>query len=394
MRFLIINTDYPDFLQWVYAQHPGLKGRSYDEQIRMRHESLGGVADFYSSNLRAQGHEAYDIYANNECLQKAWAAEHGVHCDVPRVWHGQAESMIQRLKMAIGKTPMQHLKAYLRPVLYKWKRESSWLYEILKAQIQFYKPDVLLNQAVDCLSGRFINEIKPYVRLVVGQHAATPLSEDEDLSGYDMMISSFPPTLEYFRSKGICAKLSRLGFEPRVLSYLKSSEKVHDVTFVGNFFAVHSSREAWLGTVCRHVPQLKIWAPNREQMPSGSALRDHYAGQAWGREMYHVLHSSKVTLNHHGNVAPYANNMRLFEATGVRAFLVTDWKANLGDMFEVGKELVAYRSPEECVELIQYYLAHDEERDAIARAGQERTCREHTYAKRMNELVDLVRQSM
>jgi len=25
MRFLILNTDYPDFLRWLYAQHPGLE---------------------------------------------------------------------------------------------------------------------------------------------------------------------------------------------------------------------------------------------------------------------------------------------------------------------------------------------------------------------------------
>jgi spore maturation protein CgeB len=59
-------------------------------------------------------------------------------------------------------------------------------------------------------------------------------------------------------------------------------------------------------------------------------------------------------------------------------------------MFEPGKELVAYRSPEECLELVQYYLEHDEERNVIARAGQARTLHEHTYSHRMQEFVDLV----
>src|SRR5262245_20529133 len=77
MRVLIINTDYPDFLRWLYAQHPGLAHRAYAEQMRLRHESLYGVADFYSNNLRILGHEAEDVYANNEYLQKAWAAEQG-----------------------------------------------------------------------------------------------------------------------------------------------------------------------------------------------------------------------------------------------------------------------------------------------------------------------------
>jgi spore maturation protein CgeB len=107
--------------------------------------------------------------------------------------------------------------------------------------------------------------------------------------------------------------------------------------------------------------------------------------------MYQILHASKMTLNHHIGIAdPYANNMRLFEATGVGTLLITDWKVNLHDMFEAGKEVVAYRSAEECVELIRYYLEHGDEREAIARAGQRRTLREHTYYQRMQELADIV----
>ena len=110
--------------------------------------------------------------------------------------------------------------------------------------------------------------------------------------------------------------------------------------------------------------------------------------------MFQILHRSKITLNHHGDVAPYANNMRLYEATGVGALLITDWKENLHKMFEPGKEVVAYRNPEECVELIQYYLEHDEERKSIARAGQQRTLREHTYYKRTQELLEIVQRHL
>ena len=59
-------------------------------------------------------------------------------------------------------------------------------------------------------------------------------------------------------------------------------------------------------------------------------------------------------------------------------------------MFPPGKEVVAYRTPEECVELVRYYLDHDAERERIARAGQDRTLREHTCHQRMRRLVDIV----
>jgi len=34
MKFLILNTDYSEFLRWLYAQHPGLEQQSYEEQMR------------------------------------------------------------------------------------------------------------------------------------------------------------------------------------------------------------------------------------------------------------------------------------------------------------------------------------------------------------------------
>jgi spore maturation protein CgeB len=85
-----------------------------------------------------------------------------------------------------------------------------------------------------------------------------------------------------------------------------------------------------------------------------------------------------------------ANNMRLFEATGVGALLITDNKDNLGELFEVGKEVVSYSTPEEASELICYYLNHPDEAAAIARAGQERTLKEHTYENRIKELIPVL----
>jgi len=114
-------------------------------------------------------------------------------------------------------------------------------------------------------------------------------------------------------------------------------------------------------------------------------------GQSWGADMYRILHDSRVTLNHHIDIAgPYANNLRLFEATGMGTMPITDWKINLHEMFEPGIEVVAYRTPQECVRLARYYSEHEDEREAIARAGQQRTLREHTYHHRMRELVEIV----
>jgi spore maturation protein CgeB len=111
----------------------------------------------------------------------------------------------------------------------------------------------------------------------------------------------------------------------------------------------------------------------------------------FGLDMFRILARSKVTLNSHIDAAEdYAGNARLYEATGVGSLLITDWKKNLPELFDPGKEVVAYHTPEECVEMICYYLEHEKERRAIAEAGQKRTLRDHTYRQRTLELVGII----
>ena len=401
LRFLILNADYPEFLSSLYAGNPGLERRPFGEQMRARLETLCGMADFYSSNLRRLGHEAHDIYANNECAQKAWAREQGIGVAEggPAPSHRDA---LQPFRRMAARTPLRHLRPLFpvfRQVLGSLHGPPPWFYEILAAQIKHYRPDVLLNQEMGSIGPRFLREIKPHVGLLLGQHAATRPPGGGDYGVYDLVISSFPPTVELFRQQGVPAHLSRLAFEPRVLASLGADaqgavERSHDLSFIGSFYLVHSSRTALLETLCARFPQMKVWGPELDGVARHSALRRCYAGGAWGAEMYRILRSSKITLNHHGDVLPYANNMRLYEATGAGALLVTDWKENLGEMFEPGREIVAYRTPEECAELIDYYLQHDGEREAIARAGQERTLKEHTYYHRAEELVELIRRHL
>jgi hypothetical protein len=372
LRFLFLNTDYPEFLRDLYAEHPGLEELPYEEQMRVRNESLFGVADFYPANMCKLGHEAHGIHVNNEFMQKMWTREHGLT------------------------SPDWRWQFRLRRKVVPWVsrlRNRDWFYDILAAQIKHYKPDVLLNQAMDGISGSFLKEIKPYVKLLAGQHAATQLVEFEDWNVYDLVISSFPPTLKWLGERNVPAELHRLGFDERTLIALQNQDRGETipVSFVGSLGEIHQSRMVLLERLSEKVP-LVIWGPTPDVGFSESRLANCYRGTAWGIDMYNVLRNSLITLNHHGNVAAYANNMRLYEATGTGTLLVTDWKENLHEVFEPGKEVIAYRTPEECAELIQYYLEHDNEREAIARAGQQRTLREHTYHQRMQELLDIVRK--
>ncbi len=79
---------------------------------------------------------------------------------------------------------------------------------------------------------------------------------------------------------------------------------------------------------------------------------------------------------------------RNFEIPGCGAFLLTGEADNLEEYYEDGKEIVIFKDVSDAAEKIKYYLAHDDERLRIARAGYEHTLREHTYEERFKKIFE------
>jgi spore maturation protein CgeB len=104
-----------------------------------------------------------------------------------------------------------------------------------------------------------------------------------------------------------------------------------------------------------------------------------------------VLARSRITVNTHASVAGLdANNLRLYEGTGMGALLLTEHHRNLQDLFRIGTEVVSYRNAKEAADLVGYYLEHEQEARQIAAAGQARTLSAHTWIDRMERVVRLV----
>ncbi len=245
------------------------------------------------------------------------------------------------------------------------------------------------------LSEAFIREaVRPYVKLVVGQHASK-LPPVEHFRGCDLIISSLPNQVEKIREVGVKAEYLPLAFEARLVDQVGLVPKQYSVVHTGGYAGIHKERTQLLEQVAEQV-DLDFWGYGVEALPKSSAIHRKYHGQAWGIDMYRVRASGRVVLTKHitSVAGPFANNMTLFETTGIGSLLVTDHKANLSKLFEPGKEIVVYNGVQDCVEKIRYYLEHDEERESIAKAGQRRTLREHTYQHRMQELLSILKRHM
>ena len=77
---------------------------------------------------------------------------------------------------------------------------------------------------------------------------------------------------------------------------------------------------------------------------------------------------------------------RTFEIPGTGGMLISGKADNIEDYYIADKEMVFFNSKDELVEKINYYMSHDMERQVIAKAGQDRTFRDHTYEQRFRSI--------
>src|ERR1700733_7130627 len=141
MRILVLNADYPRFLNWCYRRQPDLKTAAYDTQMKARNASLFGVADFYSRNFKSLGHSAAEIHVNNPWLQSTWAREHGLGVALAEPSPGGGGTIPGWMQRAVAP-----FKPMLRPLARKVglsPKLDKAAETILLAQIEAFQPDLI-----------------------------------------------------------------------------------------------------------------------------------------------------------------------------------------------------------------------------------------------------------
>ncbi len=86
-----------------------------------------------------------------------------------------------------------------------------------------------------------------------------------------------------------------------------------------------------------------------------------------------------------------AVNQRVFDVPCAGAFLLTDHRRQMEDLFDPGHEIVCYTHPDEIPDLVRRYLDDPDGRRRVAEAARRRVLAEHTYDHRMASLIDSMR---
>lgn len=401
MRFFFLSTVYPQVENVFSEKVRQQEVTAYDE---MKHCFDYGFYLYFDSGfcdeLIRRGHEAVYYVYNSESLQRQWALEN--------------------MKDGLQRS----------------------LLEIICEQIKRFSPDLLFFNAVDEKLLLFLKEKFSKIKFWVGW-VGSAITKNHQWENLDLIFSCAPETVDFFRNEGLHAIHLNHGFNKKILNSIETPKQVafHGVSFIGSIFrgeGLHNQRESLLRELRKNL-DLKIYSSQESlsfitiaktfikkglfygirpfkqykdliaigekhqlvkkicswdkapELPVDPLLSRHFCPGVFGLDMFNTVHSSDIVLNIHADSSPqYASNMRLYETTGVGTCLLTDMRPNLNDLFRIDTEVVAYSSVEDCVEKAIWLLNHPKKMEEIARQGQQRCMKQHTYDNRIGEFIDAI----
>ena len=191
----------------------------------------------------------------------------------------------------------------------------------------------------------------------------------------------------------------------------------HDVTFVGQ---VHSHRESTVRELADSGIRVECWGrgwPNgrlsQEEMillypKSKINLNFSDSSVVFNRKQLLKIFLSRraddtLTVRLPGETVAHVKTLfsnrrsqvkgRVFEVPAAGGFLLTQHADGIENFFVPGKEIATFTDVDDLRDKIRYYLAHDDERESIRRAGHERALKEHTLQRRFEDIFDTIKRT-
>lgn len=215
---------------------------------------------------------------------------------------------------------------------------------------------------------------------------------------YDCFFHIQPGEFEQKLSEAGCAHHAfvQTGCDPEVhrpvrLTSDEREEFACDVAFAG---AGYYNRNQFISALTDYA--LKIWGTEwsaRELQRFLCRAEQRFTPELFAK----IVAGAKVNLNLHSSathsgVDPRCDaiNPRVFEIAACGGFQICDPCKGIDQFFDAKTELPTYRDLAECRTLIDYYLAHDDERLAIATRAREHALAEHTYEHRAQQMLAFI----
>ncbi len=272
--------------------------------------------------------------------------------------------------------------------------------------VEKVKPDAVVFLKGETILASAIREVKERFRPIMVQwYPDSPFNVEVKNATRDSIASIPLFDIYYIYAESLIAPLRDAGarrveylpfcYDPEMLKPPASvsdedrQKYATDVVFAGTW---EPMREWWLEKITEF--DLSVWGNMWDRVPADTPLRKRWRGAAvYGEEISKLFAVSRIHLNFLREQNKDSNNVRTFEIPGFGGFLLTQRsKEQAEELFTEGKEIACFETVDELKEKIRYYTDHEDERLAIARAGNERAVREHQAVHRLQQIINDIEQ--
>lgn len=132
---------------------------------------------------------------------------------------------------------------------------------------------------------------------------------------------------------------------------------------------------------------------NKERMRIMKRLSEQYQVHVYNGSDYNVpvlFRDSKINLNITSKTVEAGIPQKVLDILACGGFCITNYQTEIAEFFEDGKEIVMYTDMEDLTQKVEWYLQHDEERAAIARAGHRKVKEQFSMRDRLKDMLKIV----
>ena len=235
-----------------------------------------------------------------------------------------------------------------------------------------------------------ISSIRPFTQLIVGK-VNLNIPKELNIRSFDIIFCPESGLVNQFRNAGITSYYYPNFFESDLyFSYDSNQERLYKTIFIGDVDTISDEYKLFFEyTSKRNL--IELWGKSFQMIPETSVIRKVYHGKVSKKDHMSIYNKSKIAINPRID-SNY--NKRLFEITGCGALLISEYSNYLDELFKIGKEIIVYRSLDECIDIIKYYQMYPYEAQKIAEAGQKRTLKDHTYEVRIKKAAEILERHL
>lgn len=277
----------------------------------------------------------------------------------------------------------QRTIGYCFKCLFGKKKRRQWLAQKLTKQIHQFNPDLIVFVSFGFIplelyeaAGRF--DIKQVA------WAADKFGSSEKVRAkyLDALFCADTGYMKYAKNFGCPVYYLPLCADTNVFQN-KNVKKTLPPVFVGS---ANNLREKYF-VACKEKCLLYGKGWNKKQMPQHEVHNQRISSKKAAK----MVEQSVAPLNLGFSVNNISGlNFRPFEIGAIGSLIVTNNVPDLELCYKVGKEALCYETPDDFNNLVKDIVRYPKKYEKIAKAGYERTMKDHTYFARLSQMLGYI----